>query len=67
MIMKKEQMELKEVIKVAILEAFAEMYGVATVKETGDEAPKEDGEGGKKENGSIRPGTTNGTVGFSLR
>jgi hypothetical protein len=38
--MKKEQMELKEVIKAAILEAFAEMYGVATVEETDDSTPK---------------------------
>ena len=42
--MKKEEMELKEVIKAAILEAFAEMYGVATVDDTDDSAP-EDGEG----------------------
>lgn len=44
MIMKKEQMELKEVIKAAILEAFAEMYGVATLNDTDDSAP-EDGDG----------------------
>lgn len=48
--MKKEQMELKEVIKAAILEAFAEMYGVATVEETDDRAP-EDGEGKEDESG----------------
>lgn len=50
MIMKKEQTELKEVIKAAILEAFAEMYGVATTEETGDEAPK-DNEGKEDESG----------------
>lgn len=44
MIMKKENMELKEVIKAAILEAFAEMYGVATLDDIDDSAP-EDGEG----------------------
>lgn len=48
--MKKEEMELKEVIKAAILEAFAEMYGVATTEETGDEAPKDD-EGKEDESG----------------
>lgn len=50
--MKKEEMELKEVIKAAILEAFAEMYGVATVDDTDDSAP-EDGEGseGNSNNG----------------
>lgn len=60
--MKKEEMELKEVIKVAILEAFAEMYGVATV----DEEQEEDGEGDKKKD-PIRPLPNPGTNGFSLR
>ena len=65
--MKKEQMELKEVIKAAILEAFAEMYGVATLDDTDDSAP-EDGEGSEgnsnngggsnsKENSGGTPGT----------
>ena len=51
--MKKEEMELKEVIKAAILEAFAEMYGVATLDDTDDSAP-EDGEGseGNSNNGN---------------
>ena len=54
MIMKKENMELKEVIKAAILEAFAEMYGVATVEETDDQAPEdgESSEGGNKGHGN---------------
>ena len=47
--MKKEEMELKEVIKAAILEAFAEMYGVATLDDTDDSAP-EDGEGSERGN-----------------
>lgn len=61
MIMKKEQMELKEVIKAAILEAFAEMYGVATLASTNNEAPKEDesGKGGDSETSS-GGGTNNG-------
>ena len=37
--MKKEQMELKEVIKAAILEAFAELYGVATTDAVTPEPP----------------------------
>ena len=55
--MKKEQMELKEVIKAAILEAFAEMYGVATLNDTDDSAP-EDGEG--SEGNSNNGGSNNG-------
>lgn len=55
--MKKEEMELKEVIKAAILEAFAEMYGVATTEETDDEAPKED-ESGKGGNSADSSGGT---------
>lgn len=57
MIMKKEQMELKEVIKAAILEAFAEMYGVATLDDTDDSAP-EDGEGNSNNGGSNDGGNT---------
>lgn len=64
MIMKKEQMELKELIKEAILEAFAEMYGVATLGESAPE--EEDGEGGKKKD-PIRPDPMYGIGGFSLR
>ena len=78
--MKKEEMELKEVIKAAILEAFAEMYGVATTEETGDEAPKDD-EGKKDESGkggdsatssggglnNGRPKPNVGVGGYSLR
>ena len=45
-------MELKEVIKAAILEAFAEMYGVATLEDTDDSAP-EDGEGSENNSGGI--------------
>ena len=69
--MKKEEMELKEVIKAAILEAFAEMYGVATLDDTDDSAPEEeDGEGDKKEDdkgegGRKEPFTP--PMGFSLR
>ena len=68
--MKKEQMELKEVIKAAILEAFAEMYGVATLDDTDDSAPEEedseDGEGDKKKD-PIRPDPMYGWGGLSLR
>ena len=42
--MKKEEMELKEVIKAAILEAFAEMYGVATMTEGQPDVPQPDNE-----------------------
>lgn len=71
MIMKKEQMELKEVIKAAILEAFAEMYGVTTLNDTDDSAPEdsedsEKGEGDKKKD-PIRPQPTWGPSGFGLR
>ena len=73
--MKKEEMELKEVIKAAILEAFAEMYGVATTEETGDEAPKdESGKGGASGTSSGggtssdgRPKPDVGVGAFSLR
>ena len=58
MIMKKENMELKEVIKAAILEAFAEMYGVATLNDTDDSAP-EDGEGSENNNGGSNNGGSN--------
>ena len=44
MIMKKENTELKEVIKAAILEAFAEMYGVAATTEGQPDVPQPDGE-----------------------
>ena len=66
--MKKEQMELKEVIKAAILEAFAEMYGVATLDATDDSAPEdgEDGEGDKKKD-PVRPDPMYGWGGLSLR
>ena len=72
MIMKKEQkeqMELKEVIKAAILEAFAEMYGVTTLDDTDDSAP-EDGEGDKKEDDKGEGGRKDPftpPMGFSLR
>ena len=47
MIMKKEQLELKELIKAAIIEAFAELYGVATTDAVIPEAPGAgDGEAG---------------------
>lgn len=52
--MKKEEMELKEVIKAAILEAFAEMYGVATVDDTDDSAPED----GDKEDESDKGGNS---------
>ena len=77
--MKKEEMELKEVIKAAILEAFAEMYGVSTLDDTDDSAPEEeDGEGeGEKERPSHessggglnngRPKPDVGVGAFSLR
>lgn len=67
--MKKENLELKEVIKEAILEAFAEMHGVATLNEdTDDSAPEdgEDGEGSDKKD-PVRPGPVIGPVGLSLR
>ena len=71
MIMKKENMELKEVIKAAILEAFAEMYGVATLDDTDDSAPEEegeeDGEGSDKKKDPVRPGPVIGPVGLSLK
>ena len=70
MIMKKENMELKEVIKAAILEAFAEMYGVATLDDTDDSAPEEDGEGDKKNESNKGPGEpqqNGGYLGFGLR
>ena len=59
--MKKENMELKEVIKAAILEAFAEMYGVATLNDTDDSAP-EDGDGSNTggNNGDSNTGSNTG-------
>ena len=66
MIMKKENMELKEVIKAAILEAFAEMYGVATLNDTDDSAP-EDGEGDDKKGDGPKLDPIWGPAGFSLR
>lgn len=59
--MKKEEMELKEVIKAAILEAFAEMYGVTTLGDTDDSAP-EDGEGseGNSNNGGSNTAANSG-------
>ena len=70
--MKKEQMELKEVIKAAILEAFAEMYGVATLNDTDDSAPEdgedgEDGEGDDKKGDGPKLDPIWGPAGFSLR
>ena len=60
--MKKENMELKEVIKAAILEAFAEMYGVATLNDTDDSAP-EDGEGNGQTGGDSHHGNNNNNGG----
>lgn len=78
--MKKEQelKELKEVIKSAILEAFAEMYGVATTEDTetipeedgGDTEDKESGKGGSSaensggglNNGRPKPNVGVGTL-----
>lgn len=69
--MKKEQ-ELKEIIKEAILEAFAEMYGVATTDEPAvpelqpeDESGKGGGSaessGGTPNNGRPKPDVGVGT------
>lgn len=60
--MKKENLELKELIKEAILEAFAEMYGVSTADAVIPEAPGEgDGEAsdGSGEAGEGSEGNSN--------
>ena len=64
--MKTKDLELKEVIKEAILEAFAEMYGVATLdgENTDDSAP-EDGDGGSNNGNSGNNGSGNNNGGGS--
>ena len=63
MIMKKELMELKEVIKAAILEAFAEMYGVSTLAATpsGTEGEGEGDSNGNNGGGSNTAANSGGT------